>query len=220
MLLSESQEIRMGEEARDQVLKSEKLSTNKRMVELTQKVGQNIAKASGRDDFKWEFFVIQKDDVNAFCLPGGKIFVNEGLFKLATTEGELATVVAHEVAHAIARHGAERMSMQNTAGIIGSLISTAISIGAPEYASAFDMAYGVGVNYGVILPYSRKMEYEADYIGIMIMRQARYDPNDALLFWEKMANKGGKSAPEYLSTHPSDANRISAIKNILREIGN
>jgi len=218
MLMSEDQEFALGEDAKNQILKKEKLSTNKKMIELTKKVGLAIANGSGRMDYKWEFFVLQKDEVNAFCLPGGKIFVYEGLFKMATTEGELATVIAHEIAHAIARHGAERMSMQQASSLIGTLISTAISIGAPQYARAFDTAYGAGVNYGVILPYSRKMEYEADFIGIMVMKKAGYDPNEALNFWSKMAKVGGKNVPEYLSTHPSDENRIAAIRGILADI--
>ncbi len=217
MLLSESQEVSLGEQARDEVLKSERLSANQKYIQLTKKVGNAIAKASGRDDFAWEFYVIQKEEVNAFCLPGGKVFVNEGLFTMATTEGELATVVAHEVGHAVARHGAERMSMQQGASLLGNVLSAVISAAAPEYSNLFNTAYGAGVNYGVILPYSRKMEYEADYIGVLLMKKAGYDPNEALKFWKKMAAQSKKGNLEYLSTHPSDANRIAAIEQILQE---
>lgn len=217
ILLPRSQELALGAETSQEILKKEKQSTDPRYVDPVRRVGRRIAEVSG-EDYDWEFHVIDAPDtVNAFALPGGKIFVYTGLFKLAATEPELATVVAHEVGHVIARHGAERMSLGVVAQLGQQVAGTLLGSGSSVAARAAMVAYGVGANVGVILPFSRTQEFEADHLGLILMAKAGYDPEAALGFWTKMAAQDKDAPPEYLSTHPSDGNRIEAIKELLPE---
>lgn len=219
MLVSESEEVALGEQSRDEILKKSKLSEDKKLTEMVEQVGEAIAKVSGRDDFQWEFYLIEDKQVNAFCLPGGKVFVYSGLMKLVKSESELATVISHEVAHAIARHGAERMSMSKASTLGKSVISQALGLGSSEWAGTFDMAYGVGVNYGLILPYSREQEYEADRIGLILMEKAGFKLEDALSFWKSMNSlTDGSSGFDFASTHPSSQKRIAKIQELIPTI--
>lgn len=218
ILLSRSQENTLGQEAAQDILKKEKQATDSRYVDPVRRCGKRIADASAEPDFDWEFHVIDAPDtVNAFALPGGKVFVYTGLFTLTATEPELATVIAHEAGHVIARHGAERMSLGVIAQLGQQVAGTLLGAGTSPTMQAFMVAYGVGANVGVILPFSRTQEYEADRIGLILMAKAGYDPEVALEFWAKMAAKSKDAPPEYLSTHPSDENRIAAIKELLPE---
>jgi metalloendopeptidase OMA1, mitochondrial len=223
IIVPRSTEMGLGESAAKDILKKEKQSTNQEYVALTERVGKRIAAVSDAPSiFKWEFHVIEKPDtVNAFCLPGGKVFVYTGLFKVATTEDDLATVLAHEVSHAIARHGVERMSQAEALSLGGAVAGAAVGVSGGAAASkAFQAAYGMGANVGILLPFSRTHEYEADHIGLILMAKAGYDPHKALDFWTKMAEnskKQGQKAPEYLATHPSDQHRIDEIRKELPE---
>jgi len=219
MLVSPQEEIALGNQASKEILQKEPLSHDPYYNDLVRRVGIRIARAANRPDFQWEFYVIDKPKVaNAFCLPGGKIFVYTGIFKYAETEAELATVIAHEVGHALARHGAERMSMSLLAKMGEQAALMALNIQTPEAAQAFDAAYGIAANLGVLLPYSRTQEYEADHIGLILMALAGYDPHAALSFWGKMAQESkDKPALEFLSTHPLDKNRIARIKALIPE---
>ncbi len=219
MLVTPSEEIALGIQASKEILQKEPISNDPYYNDLVQRVGMRIARAANRPNYQWEFHVIDKPKViNAFCLPGGKIFVYTGLFKYAETEGELATVMAHEVGHALARHGAERMSMILLAQLGEAAAAAALDIKSDDAAFAFDMAYGVVVSLGVLLPYSRTQEYEADHIGLILMSIAGYDPHAALSFWEKMAQDSkNKLTLEFLSTHPLDQHRIARIKALLPE---
>ncbi len=189
------------------------------MIEIgrahVQRVGKRIAKAAAQPGYKWQFFVIEKDQLNAFCLPGGKVFVYTGLFKAVQNEDQLAVVMGHEIAHAIARHGAERMSMMQL-GRMGKEIA-AKTLGGGQYSQAINQAYGVGETYGMVLPFSRKFEYEADEIGLYLMTKAGYNPNEAVRFWDNMRRlkQGSKTPPEFLSTHPADLNRIKRIRSLI-----
>ena len=219
MLVSVEEENALGLQASQDILKKEKLSSDKVATQMVKRVGANIAKVADRSDFKWEFHLIEKDVVNAFCLPGGKVFVYSGLLKIAKSEAEIATVIAHEVAHAIARHGAERMSMQQASNIGKSLLTSALGIQDSKWAGAFDMAYGVGANVGLVLPYSRKQEFEADRIGLILMAKASYNPNDALEFWYNMQKLNqGDGGFAFLRTHPTDSDRVENIKKLLPNI--
>lgn len=213
MLISQDEEKQLGESAKQQILQDTKLSNDKEKNNKVKTIGSNIAKASGLD-YNWEFFVVEDDTVNAFALPGGKVFVNTGLFQVAQNDDELAAVIGHEIAHVIARHGAERMSMQQVANVGGQIIGVIIGTqGSSTSMALFNQAYGVGLNYGVMLPYSRTQEYEADEIGLILMSKAGYNPEGALSFWQRlMNNQDAQGAPEFLSTHPSGENRIENIK--------
>jgi predicted Zn-dependent protease len=216
ILMSPQQELALGAQARQQVLSESKEETNTPAAAMTRRVGQRIAAAADEPDpklpprskFNWEFHTLRDDTPNAFCLPGGKIFVYTGLMRYTATDAELAAVISHEVGHAIARHGAERASQSSAAGMVGSL-------GSAVLGPTFNTAYGLGVNYGILLPYSRLQESEADYIGLMLMAKAGYDPNAALTFWRKIASAGGSKPPEWMSTHPSDQSRIAEIQKQL-----
>jgi predicted Zn-dependent protease len=212
IVISSSQEMQLGMQESSKIKQSAKISTDKALNERIASIGRRIADVSGRPDFEWEFTVIDDDTVNAFCLPGGKVFFYTGILKLTENDDQIATVMGHEIAHALARHGAERMSMQIVSDVGAQALAIALDI-PPEYENLYAQAYGITTQVGVILPYSRKFEYEADQIGIYLMWKAGYDPQQAVRFWERMkaASKGSKP-PAFLSTHPSDDARIAEIK--------
>lgn len=152
-------------------------------------------------------------------MPGGKVVVYTGILKMAQNDDQLATVMSHEVSHALARHGAERMSHQKISSGVQKLGNLLLGVTAPEYTNAFNLAYGVGSKYGVMLPYGRTHEHEADEIGIHLMHKAGYNMHEAVKFWQNMkAAKKGDEPMEFLSTHPSDDNRIKEITKIVRSI--
>jgi len=219
MLIGPGEELSLGAQASKEILKKEPESHDPRYTEPVRRVGMRIARATNRPDYQWEFHVIDKPKVvNAFCLPGGKIFVYTGIFKYIASDAELATVIGHETGHALARHGAERMSMALLAQLGEAAGAVALNVQSAEAMRAFDAAYGVVTNVGLLLPYSRTQEYEADHIGIILMALAGYDPHAALSFWSKMAQESkGKPAVEFLSTHPLDRNRIARIRALIPE---
>ena len=162
--------------------------------------------------YDWEFELIEDEAANAFCMPGGKIVVFSGLLPVAETEAGLAVVVAHEVAHAIANHGGERMSQLLLAQLGGMALSKAIEEKPEETQNLAMLAYGIGSQVAVLLPYSRQHESEADRIGLILMAKAGYDPREALRFWQRMAAQSEGQPPEFLSTHPSHSTRIEDIR--------
>jgi predicted Zn-dependent protease len=213
ILTSESQEKQMGEEYYEEVLKESKLSKNKKWVSLVNRVGSRIASKTGKD-YDWEYNVIQSKEINAWALPGGKIAFYEGIMKIFDNEAEMAAVMGHEIGHVVLRHGGERMSQGLIVNILGSVLDSL----APDdqYKELYLGAFAGVTTLGVILPYSRLHEYEADNYGMLIMAKAGYDPRNAVKFWEKMSklSEGGKP-PEFLSTHPSDENRIKKMEELL-----
>ncbi|HEY8370086.1 MAG TPA: M48 family metallopeptidase [Thermodesulfobacteriota bacterium] len=219
ILLSESQEIALGLQAYQEILKGQKVSTDPAANAQVKRVGERIARASGKD-YDWQFTVIDDPkQVNAFCLPGGKVAVYTGILPITKDDAGLAVVMGHEIAHATARHGAERMSQGQLAQIIALGGGVALGGGDPERTKAIVGALGAGASIGVILPFSRKQESEADRIGLRYMARAGYDPEAAIGFWERMAeaSRSGSKPPEFLSTHPSDERRIAQIKAWLPE---
>lgn len=178
---------------------------------LTQKGQQNLI--SG---YQWQFNLVNKNEANAWCMPGGKVVVYTGILPLTQNEAGLAVVMGHEIAHAIARHGNERMSQQLAVQAGGQALSAALSSKPALTQSIFNSAYGVGSSLGV-LKYSRDHESEADQMGLIFMALAGYNPNEAISFWQRMGAKAGQKPPEFLSTHPSDATRISQIKKWIPE---
>jgi predicted Zn-dependent protease len=222
--ISETDEIKMGLKASEDIKKENKdlLDKDKKLLARVQKIGKKLALAANKSNFNWEFHTISKDVLNAFCLPGGKIYIYSGITKVAKNDDQLATVISHEIAHAVARHGAERMAVSQVTQVGKQVLQTLIKVTKPEYEKAFDAAYGYGASLGVILPYSRKHEYEADKIGLILMNQSGYDTRQALLFWKNMkalSDKQGKSSTDYFSTHPSDDKRIAKIKKFNKGIG-
>ena len=217
-LVSEGDEKKLGVDAYEDILKKTPLSKNQAWQAQLKRVGQRISAAAAKPEYQWEFNVLQGKEVNAFCLPGGKVAFWEGIMPLTEDDNGIAVVMGHEVAHALARHGAERMSQSMGAQLVGQLLSAGVGMVNPGYTEAFAQAYGLGVNVGLILPWGRGQESEADHIGLILMAKAGYDPSAAVGFWQRMSKvqQGGKPL-EFLSTHPSDETRIAQIKQWLPE---
>ena len=220
VLIPEQQEMNLGATTYQELLAKETPSRQQRYVEMVQRVGDRIAAVAGRDDFAWEFKVIDSDQQNAFCLPGGKVAVYEGIISVCQSEAGLAVVMSHEIAHALARHGGERMTHQQVKQVGSKAVDFAGKwLYKDEYDSKREIvltAYGVGSEYLGVLPYSRKHESEADLIGLELMAKAGYDPSEAPSFWERFgAAKGGKTPVEFFSTHPSDARRAADLRENL-----
>ncbi|MBV8187404.1 MAG: M48 family metallopeptidase [Alphaproteobacteria bacterium] len=231
MLVSEGEERALGVQAYREVLAKEPLSADPDANQLVEKVGRRIAAAAERPPnnlwppphYRWDFRTVEKNEANAFCLPGGKVVVYTGIFPITQTEAGLAVVVGHEVAHALARHAAERLSDQKvaTVGAAAAGIALAATIGGssrPIVVPAMMAALGAGATYGFILPMSRTQESEADRIGLILMALAGYDPREAIVVWERMqAASTGNRKSEWLSTHPADATRLNDIRRWMPE---
>jgi len=218
LLLPESQEVTLGLQSYNEILGEEQPSTNQHYIDMVNRVGQRIAQVAGRPDYQWEFRVIASDQQNAFCLPGGKVAVYEGILPICANEAGLAVVMSHEIGHALARHGGERMSQGMVTNALGNAVKY-MTQGQEQYNQKLIVgAYGAASKYGVILPFSRKHESEADHIGLILMAKAGYDPDVAPIFWERFAaSKNGENPPEFLSTHPADARRAMDLRTLLPE---
>jgi predicted Zn-dependent protease len=229
-LVSDSQLASMAVEQYSETLKNSTLSKDAAKTALVKRVGTRIADAaekflreSGQEDlagsYQWEFNLIEDDDmVNAWVLPGGKTAVYTGIMKYTQTETGLAVVMGHEVAHVLASHGNERVSQGLLTQLGGTALAVALSQQPAEAQQLYMAAYGLGANIGVLLPYSRLHEREADRIGLVLMAMAGYDPREAIPFWQRMnEGAGGGRPPEFLSTHPAPDTRIADIERYLPE---
>jgi predicted Zn-dependent protease len=218
MLVSPAQEAQMGLSSFDQIKKAEKISTDAALNARIQRIGRRIAASVGRDipNAQWEFVVFDSPTVNAFALPGGKVGVYTGLIKLAASDDEIAIVMGHEVAHVTSRHGAERVSQNYAIAGVGMAAAIGMEVKNvdPAKRNAALAAYGLGSQVAVALPFSRLHETEADSVGLRFAAGAGYDPRAGATFWKKMAAQGGAKPPEFLSTHPSDANRIANLQKL------
>ena len=217
-LIPEADEKKLGVDAYQDILKKTPLSKNQAWQAQLKRVGQRISVAAAKPDYQWEFNVLQGKEINAFCLPGGKVAFWEGIMPITQDDNGIAVVMGHEVAHALARHGAERMTQSMGVEAIGQILSIGVGMVNPGYTEAFSQAYGIGTGVAVILPWGRSQESEADHIGLILMAKAGYDPSTAVGFWERMSKvqQDGKP-PEFLSTHPSDETRIAQIKQWIPE---
>jgi predicted Zn-dependent protease len=211
----------------DEYIKTAPLSKDKKNTELVIKVGRRIASAvelymknNGMEDqikeYQWDFHLVADATPNAFCMPGGKIVVYEGILPYTQDETGLAVVLGHEVAHAVAKHSNERMSQQVVVSLGGEIVNVAVDKKSDLVKQLAPAIYGLGSQYAVMLPYSRAHESEADHMGLIFMAMAGYDPAMAEGFWLRMSQSGTKT-PEFLSTHPSDQTRVTKIRSWLPE---
>lgn len=230
LMVSDEQVLSLSNQQYSEYMKTAKPSTNKANTEMVKRVGQRLATAvvnylnanglgSEVAQYKWEFNLVQDQQVNAFCMPGGKIVVYTGMVALAGNgsegDSELAAVIGHEVGHAIAKHGQERASQQMLTNLGSQILGAATAGKSQQVQQAVAVAYGMGTQYGALLPFSRKHELEADYIGIVLATIAGYDANASIRLWQKMQAASTTSTPEFASTHPSSDKRISELqKNI------
>ncbi len=217
----------MSFDAYDEFLSQHKLSTDAEKTQMVKRVGGRIQRAvedyaarNGIEDklngYQWEFNLVEDPNVNAWAMPGGKVVIYTGILQVAQDETGLAVVMGHEIAHAFAKHGAERMSQGLLVQMGGVALSTALDKYPQKTKALFMQSYGVGTQLGILLPYSRTHESEADHLGLIFMAMAGYDPRQAPAFWERMAaqSKGG-APPEFLSTHPAHETRIQDLKALI-----
>ena len=220
MLLPEPEETRMGLQSYQEILRKSRISRDTQFNYLVSRVGTRIAQATGRTDYRWEFKVIEDDkQVNAFALPGGKVAVYTGILPVTKDDAGLATVMGHEVAHAIARHGGERVSQGLLVQAGLTAVQASLASRDPRMVQQVTGLLGAGAAVGVILPFSRAQESEADHLGLIYMAKAGYDPRAAISFWQRMdqAARGRAGPPQFLSTHPSHETRIKQIEEWVPE---
>ena len=216
-LMSPGQEMQLGLTSFNQLKKDTPVSHDPAANALVQKVGHRIAAVADKDmpGAQWEFVVFESKEANAFCLPGGKVGVYTGILPITKDEAGLATVIGHEVGHAVARHGGERMTEATLLQAGGEILGTTLSQSDPRTQAAAMAAYGVTSQVGVALPHSRAQESEADHIGLIYMARAGYDPRQAVAFWQRFADfekQQGGNTPVFLRTHPTDDKRIQQLE--------
>ena len=215
--MSVEQEAALGFQSYRQVLAQSRTITSGPQYELVRTVASRLAAATGKSGqgFEWQVSLVDEDKVNAFCLPGGKIVVYAGIIPIAQSPAGLATVMGHEMAHATSRHGAQRVFQQNLTQT--AMTGLAVSLGDMDYEKqrAIMGALGAGAQYGILMPFGRNHETEADEIGLMYMARAGYDPQESLRFWQRMDRAGGAGPPEFLSTHPSHGTRIQQLQALM-----
>src|SRR5690606_34100516 len=214
--VSAEQVEQLGIESWERLKAETPRSTNKEYQATLQKVGSRVLSAIGENPAAWEMDVSQGDEANAFALPGNKIGVFEGMFQYAKTEAQLAAIVGHEIAHNQRNHAAERVNTQMGTQLGLQAVSAALQVGNVGYANQIAQALGMGAQYGLILPYGRNQELEADRIGLIAMARAGYDPREAITLWENMRTAGSRP-PTFLSTHPSPDDRIGRLQEMMPE---
>ena len=226
MLVSDNEVLSSSLTQYNEYMTTATRSTNTTQAAMVQRVGKKIAAATEKfltDNglanevamYQWEFNLVKDEEMNAFCMPGGKIVVYEGIMPLCESDDDLAVVIGHEVAHAVAKHSNERLSQQMLASYGSAILDAALSTRSEAARQLGQTVYGLGANYGVMLPYSRKHELEADHMGLIFMAMAGYDPAKAIAFWQKMAAASPTPIPPFMSSHPSDAKRIAEIEKYL-----
>jgi predicted Zn-dependent protease len=214
-LVSEEQVQEMGAESWQRIRDETPASDDPEAQETAHRVAGNLLQAAGEDPDDWEVVVFEGEEANAFALPGGKIGIYQGMLQATQNDAQLAAVVAHEIGHLQAAHAEERVSSEVATQGVVQLVSAALQVGNVGYANAIAGALGAGAQYGVLLPYSRNQELEADRIGLQLMAQAGYDPREALAFWQQMQQQGGQEPPAFLSTHPGAGDRIEQLEELM-----
>lgn len=215
MLISDSEMNQMGTQAFQQMRQQQEVSSNRRVQRYVQCVADAVTGELEGEDARmdWEVVVFEDDSANAFALPGGKIGVHTGLLDVAKNQDQLATVVAHEVGHVLSRHGAERVSQQFAAGTAMQMVNAYVGDESSNSSKLAMAMLGLGTQVGVLLPYSRIQESEADVIGLDLMAKAGFDPRQSVNLWRNMASQGGGRPPELLSTHPAPDSRIRELQD-------
>ncbi len=227
-LVPESSLTQAGLQQYQEFLQENEVIRGTAQSEMVQRVGQRVAQAVERyfreqgqsealQGYKWEFNLVNQPEVNAFALPGGKVVVFKGLLDVANTDAQLAAVIGHEIAHVVAKHGNERMSQALLTQMGGTALSAALSSQPQATQQLLMTAFGAGAQVGVLLPFSRLQESEADRLGLIFMAMAGYDPQAAVEVWREMAARGQGGGPEFLSTHPADQTRIKNIQEHIPE---
>lgn len=225
-MVSDGELASLSQQQYSEFLTQNRVIKSSSQAQLVQQVGKKMAAAvedylrqnrytEMLDQLKWEFNLVESKDVNAWCMPGGKVVVYSGIMPIAKDEAGLAVIMGHEIAHAVARHGNERMSQGLLAQLGGVALSVAVSQKPAEVQQLYMAAFGAGAQLGVLLPFSRLHESEADKLGLVFMSKAGYDPEAAVGFWQRMSALNKQSPPEFLSTHPSDQRRIEEINAYL-----
>lgn len=225
-VIPNSQMFALSADSYSQVLSEIPLSNNAEYIESVKRVGAKInsavykymelnGKQAQLEGFDWQYSVLQSEEMNAWCMPGGQIAFYEGIMPVCADDNGIAIVMGHEVAHAIAKHGNERMTQQLLINMGGLALSEALKTKKEETQQLALTAFGVGTSLGLALPYSRTHETEADELGLYFMAMAGFDPRTAPAFWERMETEGGERPPEFLSTHPDPANRIEKLNQIM-----
>jgi predicted Zn-dependent protease len=219
----------MALQSYSEFLSENRLSSNVEQTQMVKRVGSRIQAAVEKyctenycyekiEGYKWEFNLVEDPNVNAWCMPGGKVVVYTGILPITQTEAGLAVVMGHEIAHAFAKHGSERMTQSLLVNMGGMALESAIENRPAQTQELFKQSYGLGTQLGFLLPYSRVQENEADHLGLIFMAMAGYNPNEAVAFWQRMAaTKKGAKTSEFLSTHPADETRIQNIKDLIPE---
>ena len=228
LLVPDADVLAMSAQSYKQFIDSVPPSKDKVNTALVKKVGKNIStvveeylRTNGKEaeiaNYAWEFNLVKDTVVNAFCMPGGKVVFFEGILPITKNETGIAVVMGHEVAHAVAKHSSERLSQQMLLQYGASLTDVLLTNKPEATRTGINALYGIGAQFGVMLPFSRKHEYEADQLGLIFLAMAGYDPNEAVAFWERMAANGKNAPMEFMSTHPSDVNRIAKLKEMIPE---
>jgi predicted Zn-dependent protease len=214
-LVSQEQVQQMGVESWQRIRDETPASDDQAAQQTANRVAGKLLEAAGADPADWEVVVFQGDEANAFALPGGKIGIYEGMLQATQNDAQLAAVVGHEIGHLQADHPQERISSEVATQGAVQLVSAALQVGNVGYANAIAGALGAGAQYGVLLPYSRNQELEADRVGLQLMAQAGYDPREALAFWQEMQQQGGGELPAFVSTHPGAGDRIEQLEELM-----
>jgi len=215
LAMTEQEETALGAQSYAELLRTSKRTSHPEYQAIVEQVGRRIADVADRPDFDWEFNVLAGPTQNAFCLPGGKVVVYEGLLPLCENEAGLAVVMSHEIAHAVARHGGQRVREQAVVDAVGEVVADTVQNSDEQKKLLVETAYGMGTQVGVLLPFSRAQETQADSIGLMLMARAGYNPEEAPRFWKRFQSSGKSAIPELLSTHPADERRASNLIDLL-----
>jgi len=217
LFVSQDQMAQLASGAWSDLKKTEKITTDPKYTSRVNRVAPKIIQAAGGNPAEWEVQVFQSDQLNAFALPGGKIGIYTGILDIMENDAQIAAVLGHEVAHVNFNHSGERYSQ--AAATQGALSAGGAVLGGSQTGAAAMQALGLGAQVGLLLPFSRKHELEADKFGVRYMYRAGYDPNEAIRFWEKMSSQKNGAPPEFLSTHPSDATRIEQLRREIQLLG-